>query len=492
MRRIITLLWLTAALSAFAKKEVAAVQPRQLSLVRVNVTGQSFDYFRPWQKRAPFSKRALGAVLSQGRVLVTADLVADQNYVELERAETGDKMAASVEVVDYEANLALVLPQDKNFLQGLPPLEITNDTVVGDRLAALQLEQTGALVVTDGLVTGVQVTRYPTDVGQFLTYRVSIPLQYRDNSYTVPLVKNNKLAGLLLRYDPRSQLMDVIPGPIITHFLKDAAKPNYPGFPTLGFDYFPTRDPQLRKYAGETGPGAGVYVTGVEPGTSVARAGLQAGDIITGIDGFDIDSNGNYIDTLYKKLEFTNLLTSRAYAGESVPFKLQRQGKPMQITVTLDHRNTADYVIPPYAHDEAPRYLVLGGLVFQELSRQYLREWGANWIKDAPQRFVYLDRFQWELFPEGHRRVVILSQVLPVNGTIGYEDFGYLTVTKVNGKEIHSLEDLAAAVKDPVDGFYKVETEEHPREIPLDAAQVRADEGALHDSYGIPILEHLK
>src|SRR5205807_10474905 len=118
---------------------------KQLALVRVNVTGQSYDYFRPWQKRAPFSKRALGAVLSQGRVLVTADLVANQNYVELERAESGEKTAASVEVVDYEANLALLQPQDKKFLEGLPPLELTNDTVVGDRLAALQLEQTGAL-----------------------------------------------------------------------------------------------------------------------------------------------------------------------------------------------------------------------------------------------------------------------------------------------------------------------------------------------------------
>jgi hypothetical protein len=44
--------------------------------------------------------------------------VANQNYVELERAESGEKMAASVEVVDYEANLALLQPQDKKFLDG--------------------------------------------------------------------------------------------------------------------------------------------------------------------------------------------------------------------------------------------------------------------------------------------------------------------------------------------------------------------------------------
>ena len=482
------------ATSALGKREIAQapVQPRQLSLVRVNVTGQGFDYFRPWQKRAPFSKRALGAVLSQGRVLVTADLVANQNYVELERAESGEKIAASVEVVDYEANLALLQPQDKKFLEGLPPLQLTNDTVVGDRLAALQLEQTGALVVTDGLVTAIQVTRYPAEVGQFLTYRLSIALQYRDNSYTVPLVKNNKLAGLLLRYDPRSQLMDAIPAPIIAHFLRDAAKPNYQGFPSIGFSYFPTRDPQLRKYSGENGNGGGVYVTGIEPGAAVAKAGLQVGDIVTTIGNSELDQNGNYVDPLYKKIDFTNLLTMRGYSGEKVPFKIHRQGKPMQVDVTLEHRAADDYVIPPYSRDEAPKYYILGGLIFQELTRQYLREWGTNWLKDAPQRFVYLDRFQWELFPEGHRRVVILSQVLPVNGTIGYDDVGYLTVTKVNGKEIRSLEDLAEALQQPADGFVKVETVEDPKQIELDASQAQTDEPRLRENFGIPALQRLK
>src|ERR1700746_3770226 len=145
-----------ATAPAFAKKEQTLPAPagkaKPLSLVRVNVTGQPYDYFRPWQKKAPFSKRGLGAVLPQGRVLVTADLVANQNYVELERAESGEKTAANVQVIDYEANLALLEPTERKFLDGLPPLEIALDTVVGDRLAAWQLEPTGALAVTDGLV----------------------------------------------------------------------------------------------------------------------------------------------------------------------------------------------------------------------------------------------------------------------------------------------------------------------------------------------------
>jgi S1-C subfamily serine protease len=488
----VVLVTLTGAL---AKKEpgvpTSMTTQKQLALVRVNVTGQSYDYFRPWQKKAPFSKRALGAVLSKGRVLVTADLVANQNYVELERAETGEKTAARVQVIDYEANLALLEPTEKTFLDGITPLEITADTVVGDRLAAWQLEPTGALLATEGLVTTVQMTQYPIDVGEFLTYRISIPMQYRENSYTVPLVKNNKLAGLLLRYDSRSQLLDAIPAPIITHFLKEADSQNYRGFPSAGFSFFPTRDPELREFAGEKGKGGGVYVTNVEPKTPAMKAGLQVGDIVTAVADREIDQNGNYLDPLHGKIEFTNLLTAHAYSGDVVPFRVERSGKPIQLNVTLEHRDAKDYVSPPYNFDQPPRYYVLGGLIFQELSRQYLKEWGPTWERSAPQRLVYFDRFQSELFPEGNRRVVILSQVLPADSTVGYDDLAYLTVTKVNGKEIKSLDDLAEAVKQPIDGFIKIETEEDPKQIALDAAQVATEAPNLQENYGISSLQRL-
>jgi S1-C subfamily serine protease len=469
-----------------------AVKPKELSLVRVNVTGQPYDYMRPWQKKAPFSKRALGAVLSKGRVLVTADLVANQNYVELERAETGEKSGATVVVVDYEANLALVEPNDKKFLEGLTPLQLAMDTVVGDRLAALQLEPTGALVVTEGLVTTVQMTRYPADVGQFLTYRISMAMQYRDNSYTIPLVKNNKLAALLLRYDPRSQVLDAIPAPIIAHFLKAAEQDPYRGFPSAGFSFFPTRDPQLRRFAGQTGKPGGVYVTSIEPNMPAAKAGMRVGDVVVAVGNNDIDQNGNYIDPLYGKIEFTNLITSRAFAGDTMQFQIQRGGKAMQLDVVLDHRDAKDYVIPPYNIDQPPPYLVLGGLIFQELSRQYLKEWGGNWQKEAPQRMVYLDRFQSELFPEGNRRVVIMTQVLPANSTIGYDDFAYLTVQKANGKEVKSLRDLAEALKEPIDGFIKIETEEDPKQLELDPAQVAEEADDLQQNYGLPALQRLE
>jgi len=54
------------------------------------------------------------------------------------------------------------------------------------------------------------------------------------------------------------------------------------------------------------------------------------------------------------------------------------------------------------------------------------------------------------------------------------------------------LADLAEAVKHPIDGFIKIETEEDPKQIELEAAQVAAEAPALQENYGIPSLERLE
>src|SRR5437879_6813368 len=165
----------------------------------------------------------------------------------------------------------------------------------------------------------------------------------------------------------------------------------------------------------------------------------------------------------------------------------------MKSKANHQHRDPKDYVSPPYALDEAPKYLVLGGLIFPQLSRQYLKEWGPNWQREAPQRFVYRDRFQSQLFPGEPRPIVILSQVLPANNTIGYDEFSYLTVLKVNGQEIKSLNDLAAAAKQPIEsGFIKIETEEDPKQIELEAKSIEAEAPELQANYGLPSLERRK
>ena len=460
------------------------------SVVRVNSTNQSYDFLRPWSKEAPFSRRGLGVLIDGGKILVTAELVENSDYIELERADSGEKSVATVQVIDYEANLATLSSPDPKFLEGMQPLQTTIDVKTGDNLSVLQLESNGTPVSTRALVTSVEVGKYALEDSGYLMFRMSCPLQFRENSFTLPIVKENRLAAFLMRYDSRSQTVDAISSPVIDHFLVEAQRQPYNGFPRAGIGFSPTRDPQLRRYLKLQDSDGGVYINQVDQNGPAAKAGIKQGDVLVAIEDKQVDPDGNYFHPIYGKLSITHLTTTEAYCGQRVTMTVIRNGERKQLNVELFRRSSEDYVVEPYTIGKPPRYYILGGLVFQELTRQYLREWGANWLKDAPQRLVYYDRFQSDLFPE-KRKIVFLTQILPTQDTVGYEQLNNLVVTKLNGHEILSLDDFAAAVKNPTDGYHKIEFEEDPHEIYLDAKQVEEDAAQLQKTYSLPAMQRL-
>lgn len=203
----------------FAAETTALAAESKLSVVRVNVTTQSWDFHRPWGKRQPFTRRAIGAVLPGARVLVTAELVANVTYLEFEAPEGGRKVPATVEAVDYEANLAVLKTESADFMAGIPGLEL-KESAIGDVLGVWQLENNGRLLVTDGPMTTAETAVYPVD-GMFLIYRMTVRLQGRESSFTLPVVNEGKLTAVLMGYDAQSNNANLIPAPVIRHFLKD-------------------------------------------------------------------------------------------------------------------------------------------------------------------------------------------------------------------------------------------------------------------------------
>jgi S1-C subfamily serine protease len=484
----------TAALRAEAasvsREPAATVLPVSSdSLVRVNSTNQAFDFFRPWTKKAPYLRRGLGVVLQGGQVLVTAELVANRTYVELEKPGSAEKSPADVVVVDYDCNLALLKPSDSGFLRDATPLSLDSGARVGDKASILQLESNGQIADTPGVITTITVAGYPLDHLALLTYRISAPLQNREGSFTIPAVRDGRLLGLLMRYDARSQTAEVVSAPVISHFLEDAKLGTYPGFPRAGLVFASTRDPQFRRYIGLDEDG--VYITEIRPGSAAEKAGLRKGDIILAVADKPVDQDGNYEEPGIGKIPFSHLTNTLAHVGDTVNFTILRDGKRETLPVIVTGIEKDQSISEPYEFDHQPRYLILGGLVFRELSRPYLQEWGGNWMKDAPQRLVYLDAFQNEL-PADRGKIVFLSQVLPTPNTLGYENLEHLVISKVNGQQIKNLDDIAKAASSTRDGFLKIEFDEDPTFIYLDAADMEKSKSQLMQDYGIPSLENLE
>ncbi|MEC8272285.1 MAG: hypothetical protein VX030_08050, partial [SAR324 cluster bacterium] len=111
--------------------------------------------------------------------------------------------------------------------------------------------------------------------------------------------------------------------------------------------------------------------------------------------------------------------------------------------------------------------LIRGGMIFQELTLNYLEVWGQNWENRAPLRlrlFKQLDLTRTKNVsqntPAKHpsrERIVILSQVLPDVVNIGYQELRNMVVKKVNGKKVVNLESMVEALQNPQTGFHRIE-----------------------------------
>jgi S1-C subfamily serine protease len=477
-----------------AADKAAILKDRQhvaAHVVRVTVTAQPYDFTRPWSKRAPVARKAIGTVLAGDRVLITADMVANANYIELESADGENKQPAIVEHVDYEANLALLKPEGSGFLKGLKGLE-TSRLKADDLLTVCQLEANGNLLLSRGQMTTAEVSRYPLDESAFLVCRASCSLQMKDTTASLPVVKDGKLVGLMLRYDAPASILDILPAPIIEHFLKDASDGTYQGFPKMGASFASTRDPQLRRYLKLPAGNGGVLVTQISKDSPCETAGIRAGDVLMEIAGKPLDADGNYRDEDYGRISLGHLVSARHFEGDSIAVRFLRDGQTKETQIRVARRKPEQYVSEPYIIDRAPRYYVLGGLVFQELSRQYLREFGTDWTRKAPLELIYMDANQSEMEKSGRKKMVMISRVLPSNLTVGYEDIRHVMVEAINDTPIQSLDDIPKALQSTKEGLIKIDLVHEPSLIYLDAAGVEQMTPSIQRAYGIPEMSRLR
>ena len=493
MKTIFFILGLTAvALQAQAPKAPQAAgnkapqRPaviRTDALVKVNATIQQYNPYLPWQKQSPGGRRGLGVVMPGQRVLVTAQMAADATYLELEMPDTEAKIPAKVVGIDYEANLALLAgaadeKRVETFFTGLKPLDVETNVAKGDNLNIWQSDRVGDLIVTPLRVSKIMTSAYVVEGSNYLVYECQGILRSEGNSFTLPLVKGGKLAGLLLRYDQKNQVTTVLPGMIIEHFLKDVTDGNVEGFPSLGAQFQPTMDDQFRDYLGLKPDQGGMYVSAVVKGNTADKMGMKKGDIVLAMNGFEIDSRGDYLDPQFGRLNMSHIVRGRAYVGDSLEVKVLRDGKEETLKGKLIRKLPQDNLVVPYLFDRGPNYLVHGGLVFQELSKPYLEGFRENQNADV-SRLSYLAEHPEEMEEQGRKKLVFLSMVLPTPSAQGYTNLGGNVINKINGKPILQLADAVEAFKSPNDGVHTIELNDFPRFLYLDAAQSDKDNAAM-------------
>ena len=448
------------------------------AIIHIEVSGKTYNYIQPWE-RSEHTVYKSGVVVDGHQILTTAEGLADQTVIRLKKQGDGLYSEGSVAWIDYQANLAAITTDDKDFWTGLQPAELADPVPITGEVRILrwrddQLEnrqgQIERLTVENSVLSFVSVPALKIDS--------TIP----GVGYGEAVAVGDKLIGLACGQG--GDAVTAIPTSFIAPILKAQQSKTYTGLGYFDFTWDTAENPLNLDYLKLPGPARGVIVkeTSMKPGVASV---MHPRDVLLQIDGFDIDAEGNYHDPQYKKLCLENLSSRGKWAGMNCKFKIWRDGKEMDIDYKLPKAEYTDELVPEQLFDQDPEYVLAGGFVFVPLSEPYLRSWGPTWLQHAPFRLSYymMDKVK----PERPQRVV-LSQVLPYPTNIGYESLRNTVVDEINGVKIKQLSDIVTALKTPINGFnvFTFEAGETVRQAVLDASEMDDATQQIMAHYHIP------
>lgn len=451
----------------------ATIDPER-SVVEIEVTKKDYDYGTPWITQNK-QVRKNGVLIEDNKILTTAESLSGQYLLRIKKGGESRQYPAELLWVDYYANVAVLDVAEPDFWDGMEPIELAKMVPQsGDvqiyRWRSGRIEERAAEIIR--LFSGTSQTSYI----KHLVLTVSSTI--KSAGWAEVVLYEDKLVGLTAAAS--KDTLTVLPAQFIAKVIKRHNRDGAPGLGYFDFKSMRAKNPALLASKGLDLRDVGVVVTEVG-GKGLSDDDLEVGDVILEIDGFEIDSEGQYIDPNYGRLSMSRLATRAHAAGDAIQFKIWRDGEEQVIDYTLPGADFDQELIPEQRYDAAPQYLIEGGLVFQPLNGPMLRALGQN-------RPPLLDYYSQQTGPEIREGLIVLSGVLPDDYNLGYEDYRYLLVDQINGREIMNLEDVVAALEGSEDGFHRIQfmPEERVQHMVLNAKEMESATARILQNYRIP------
>ena len=462
------------------------------SMVWIEATAVRYSHYQPWSSTSR-TLRKNGLAVEEGKVLTTAEGLENSTLLRMRRGGEGGWRLAEVDWIDPYANLAVLSAAEDEPWPATPAAPLARRVPRSGPVEIWHFLD-GRVVSAPGTLRRVHAPLDPKRIVQHLMLEVSSEAgslsenagsdeqDAGDEGASQIVVSGNEVIGLGTGHDEK--LLSVIPAPLVAGILARKRRDPQTTLAWFPFSWQDTQHPATTAYLGLTGDARGIVVSAV-PALSPFAEHLRPRDIVLSIDAFRIESDGSYLDPAYGYLPFGNLSTRGKFAGDSSVFEIWRDGRTVSVTLTLPPASYADALVPDRVFDRSPEYVVAGGLVFQPLTADYLRSWGEEWRSSSPFRL----RHYLKASPGPERRhLVMLSQVLPDPFNLGYRDFVFRIVDRVNGHTVASLRDLEAALQSPQEGFHIVELlpERGPTRLVLDGAGLHEATERVLQRYGLP------
>ncbi len=446
-------------------------------VIRVFATTQEPDYDCPWQTRTPSSSTGSGVVIGGGAILTGAHVVADATFLQVQKPSHPDKAIARVRAVCHDCDLALLEVLDPpGFLDDVPPAEIGDMPRLRDQVAVVGYPVGGEEIsITEGVVSRIEVQRYSHSQRHLLAVTVDAAINAGNSGG--PVFGAGKVVGIAFqKLNGVDNIGEMVPPPVIRAFLDGVAAGKRPAIPSLGILTQNLENPLLRRQLGVPDGTSGIAVIQIDHG-GAAHGVLEPRDVITHVDGLAIASNGTVSWNGQHRTRYDVVLGTR-FVGDSMRLGIRRRGEALEVDVTLAPWRP---LVPRSRYDQAPRYVVYAGLVFQTLTRDFLGTWDKWWNK-APKEF--LNYYYMGTRTADREEIVILTQIFADEINVGYAHLYNEAVATVNAVTPRDLADFDARIT-AATGIVEITTTSGGV-IMFDAAEVARATPRILERYRIP------
>ena len=456
------------------------------SVIQITTFSRQPVWDAPWRSEAVRRAGGSGFVIrtSKGkRIMTNAHVISWDREILVRRYQDPRPYLATVEFAGYDCDLALLAVEDESFFEGLEPLEFGE--LPGVRTAVITYGYPAGgeqISYTRGVVSRIEMQTY-VHIGNRTLLGVQTDAAINPGNSGGPVIQDDRVVGVAFQgIQGLENTGFFIPGPVIEHFLKDIADDKYDGFPQAGVRLMPLQSAAYRRFLKlpENGPGARVDSLLPIPSTAAV---LQEDDVILQIGEYPLGSDGTIL--FRDNRVFGSLAFQEVQHGESVPLKVWRKGKELDLELPVLYYEGDRNVGNQYG--ALPRYFVYGGLVFVPLSLDYMKTMGRNWSDPANADLVYELYYRRHESPEEARaEPVVLASILadPVNANFDHR--GRVLVDKVNNVRIEKLEDLIRAFESSTNTFHLVEFLPNHSFDALERTPAEEANPRILETYGIP------
>ncbi len=434
-------MWLVFPKAALA--EVKEISSYEASILHLTVTRAAPDPESPWALQNTDISGNAGVVIGGNRVLTQASLVSRAVYIQAQRVDDVEKIPMEVVFADYEANLAVLAPVKGHSLNNVKTMNIGQDVPLGADvfLVAIENERQLQRVSLRTLEIGLR----ESSIGGISLPIYSLGGQARTSCKSDPIIRKGLLVGMCVGVlDSQPQ---VIAASVINHFLGDnLSAASYRGFPAIGVSFVPVRSPWHRKIL-KIAQGKGALRVARVFENSPFTDCIKVDDVLTAFDSAAIDHRGFYQHPMWGAVQLRHYIAEK-YGGSPLTIHFARAGQLKSCTRNLIRFSGQESLVPGPANGGGVAHVIFGGLVFRELTADYLTVFGRDWRQSAPQELLFF--YTYLNLPTAKReRKVVLSNVLGDEFNSGYQKLSNLVVEAVNGQPVTSIASLKTRLNAP-------------------------------------------